>query len=121
MLACQQRDCRSIGLIEAGIAERDHYSRFPHPIFNVSSGEGRSIKDVYNSVRAHLGLPADPAVKIVPVGDDDVPSVVPDPSMTEKILDWKAEVAFSETMKRMLSWYDAHGASGVRPGARLRK
>ena len=85
----------------------------PSGIFNVSSGEGRSIKDVYDSVRAHLGLAPDPAVKIVAVGDDDIPSVVPDPSMTAKALGWKAEVAFSETMKRMLSWYDAHGVSDV--------
>jgi UDP-glucose 4-epimerase len=85
----------------------------PSGIFNVSSGEGRSIKDVYDSVRAHLGLPADPAVKIVPVGDDDVPAVVPDSSMTTKVLGWKSEVAFSETMTRMLSWYDAHGVSEV--------
>jgi UDP-glucose 4-epimerase len=82
-------------------------------IFNVSSGEGQSIRVVYDSVRAHLGLPPDPAVKVVPVGDDDVPTVVPDPSVTTKVLGWKAKVAFPETMKRMLSWYDAHGVSDV--------
>lgn len=85
----------------------------PSGIFNVSSGEGRSIKDVYDSVRAHLGLPVDPAVKVVPVGDDDVPAVVPDPSLTTQVLGWKAKIPFPETMKRMLSWYDAHGVSDV--------
>jgi UDP-glucose 4-epimerase len=88
-------------------------AKAPNGIFNVSSGEGRSIKDVYDLVRAHLGLPPDPAVKVVPVGDDDVPAVVPDPSMTTKVLGWKAKVGFSETMTRMLSWYDAHGVSDV--------
>lgn len=85
----------------------------PSGIFNVSSGEGRSIKDVYTSVRSHLGLPPDPGVKVVPVGDDDVPAVVPDPSATTRVLGWKAKVAFPETMTRMLSWYDAHGVSDV--------
>ncbi len=85
----------------------------PSGIFNVSSGEGRSIKDVYDFVRAHLGLPPDPTVKVVPVGDDDVPTVVPDPSQTTITLGWKAKVAFSKTMRRMLSWYDAHGVSDV--------
>ncbi len=85
----------------------------PSGIFNVSSGEGRSINDVYDSVRAHLGLPPDPAVKVVPVGDDDIPAVIPDPSRTTKVLGWKAKVAFSEVMKGMLSWYDAHGVSDV--------
>lgn len=85
----------------------------PHGIFNVSSGEGRSIKDVYDAVRDHLGLPPDSDVKVVPVGDDDVPAVVPDPSVTTKTLGWKAKISFLETMKRMLSWYDAHGVSDV--------
>jgi UDP-glucose 4-epimerase len=82
-------------------------------IFNVSSGEGRSIKNVYDAVRAHLGLPSDPAVKVVPVGDDDVPAVVPDPSMTTRVLGWKAKVEFPETINRLLSWYDAHGVTDV--------
>jgi UDP-glucose 4-epimerase len=33
--------------------------------------------------------------------------------MTTKSLGWKAKVTFSEAMKRMLSWYDAHGVSDV--------
>lgn len=85
----------------------------PHGIFNVSSGEGRSIKDVYDAVRDHLGLSPDPDVMVVPVGDDDVPAVVPDPSMTTRTLGWKAKIGFPETMQRMLSWYDAHGVSDV--------
>lgn len=82
-------------------------------IFNVSSGEGHSIRDVYDAVRVHLQLPPDPDVKIVPVGDDDVPAVVPDPSQTKLVLGWSAKVSFSETIRRMLSWYDAHGVSDV--------
>jgi nucleoside-diphosphate-sugar epimerase len=82
-------------------------------IFNVSSGEGRSIRDVYDAVRAHLGLSPDPDVKVVPVGDDDVPAVVPDPSRTTAVLGWRAKVSFSETIGRMLAWYDAHGVSDV--------
>jgi nucleoside-diphosphate-sugar epimerase len=85
----------------------------PAGIFNVSSGEGHSIRDVYDAVRAHLELPADPDVKVVPVGDDDVPAVVPDPSLTHLRLGWKAKIPFAETIKRMLSWYDAHGVSDV--------
>ena len=85
----------------------------PTGIFNVSSGEGRSIRDVYDAVRSHLNLPPDPAVKVVPVGDDDVPAVVPDPSRTVSVLGWSAKVPFGETIRRMLSWYDAHGVSDV--------
>ena len=85
----------------------------PTGIFNVSSGEGHSIRDVYDAVRAHLKLPPDPKVKVVPVGDDDVPAVVPDSSQTKSVLGWTAKVPFEEIIRRMLSWYDAHGVSDV--------
>ncbi len=85
----------------------------PTGIFNVSSGEGHSIREVYAAVRLHLQLPPDPDVKVVPVGDDDVPAVVPDPSQTTSVLGWTAKVSFDETIRRMLSWYDAHGVSDV--------
>jgi len=82
-------------------------------IFNVSSGEGHCIREVYDAVRSHLKLPPDPDVKVVPVGEDDVPAVVPDPSRTKSVLGWSAEVSFVETMRRILSWYDAHGVSDI--------
>lgn len=85
----------------------------PTGVFNVSSGIGHSIKEIYDLVRSHLGLPADPDVKVVPVGEDDVPSVVPDPSRTRALLGWQAKVPFDETIRRLLAWYDAHGVSDV--------
>jgi UDP-glucose 4-epimerase len=85
----------------------------PTGIFNVSSGEGHSIRDVYNAVRSHLNLPPDPQVKVVPVGDDDVPAVVPDPSRTTSVLGWSAKVSFADTIERMLSWYDTHGVTDI--------
>ncbi|WFU66908.1 MULTISPECIES: NAD-dependent epimerase/dehydratase family protein [Bradyrhizobium] len=85
----------------------------PTGVFNVSSGIGHSIKEIYDLVRAHLGLPADPDVKVVPVGDDDVPSVVPDPSRTRALLGWQAKVPFDEIIRRLLAWYDAHGVSDI--------
>lgn len=85
----------------------------PTGAFNVSSGIGHSIKEIYDLVRSHLGMPADPDVKVVPVGDDDVPSVVPDPSRTQALLGWRAQVPFDETIQRLLAWYDAHGVNDV--------
>jgi UDP-glucose 4-epimerase len=85
----------------------------PSGIFNVSNGVGHSIKEIYDLVRSHLGLKPDPDVKVVPVGDDDVPSVVPDPSKTQRVLGWRAKVPFEETIRRLLAWYDAHGVNDV--------
>ena len=36
-----------------------------------------------------------------------------DPIETERVLGWKAEVGFEETIGRMLAWYDRHGISAI--------
>lgn len=85
----------------------------PSGIFNVASGEGRTIREVYDAVRDHLGLPPDPHVRVVPVGDDDVASVVPDPAETSRALGWRARVPFAAAIRRQLAWYDAHGVTDI--------
>lgn len=82
-------------------------------VFNVSTGEGRSIRDVYDAVRRYLGLPPDDAVEVVPAGEDDVEAVVLDPAETTARLGWQAAVGFEETLERQLAWYDEHGVSAI--------
>ena len=85
----------------------------PKGVFNISTGEGKSIKDVFDQVVAYLGVELDGDVPIMPVGDDDVQAMVLDPSVTEKVFDWKAEVSFEDTIRKMLEWYDAHGVTAI--------
>lgn len=85
----------------------------PAGVFNVSTGESRSIKDVFDAVAAYLGVAPEEPPPITPPGEDDVPEVVLDPSETERTLGWKAEVGFEETIRRMLAWYDLHGVSAI--------
>ena len=85
----------------------------PLGVFNVSTGESRSIKDVFDAVSKYLDITPVEAPPIVPPGVDDIPEVVLDPSETERVLSWKAAVGFEETIRRMLVWYDAHGVSTV--------
>lgn len=84
----------------------------PGGVFNISSGESRSIKEVFDAVAAYLKLTPE-APPIVPPGEDDVPEVVLDPFVTEAALGWRARVSFEETIRRMLAWYDAHGVSAI--------
>lgn len=84
----------------------------PRGVFNVSTGEGKTIKDVFDMVADHLGVTPEPP-PITPPGPDDVQAVVLDPSATERAFGWKAKVSFEETMRRMLRWYDAHGVLAV--------
>src|SRR5262249_41623316 len=83
----------------------------PGGIFNVSTGIGHSIKEVLEAVTAHLGIEQIMPVPVVPVGVDDIPAVVLDPVRTRSLFGWEAEVDFSEAVRRVLCWYDAHGVS----------
>lgn len=84
----------------------------PAGVFNVSTGEGHTIKDVFVAVAQYLGI-LPPDVPIVPPGADDVPAVVLDPSETERTLGWKATRGFVETINRQLQWYDRHGVTDI--------
>lgn len=95
-------------LLERAVAEDA-----PRGVFNVSTGEGRTIKDVFDAVAAILGVtPAEPP-PIVPPGDDDVPVVVLDPSETTKAFGWRPRVSFEESLRAMIAWYDANGVKDV--------
>lgn len=85
----------------------------PTGTFNVSTGESKSIKDLFDQVVAHLGIVLDEPVPVVPPGDDDVPAVVLDPSATKATLGWEAKVSFEEMMATMLAWYDEHGVRQI--------
>jgi len=84
----------------------------PTGIFNVSTGEGHSIKDVFYAVANYLGI-SPPDVPIVPAGKDDIPVVVLDPRETERAFGWRAQISFKETINRQLKWYDDHGVTDI--------
>lgn len=84
----------------------------PTGVFNVSTGVGHSIHDVFKAVSSYLGIDP-PDVPIAPVGDDDVHEVVLDPSETEKAFDWKANVSFQDTISNQLKWYDKYGINDI--------
>jgi UDP-glucose 4-epimerase len=85
----------------------------PSGVFNVSTGVGASIKDVFDAVVAYLGVTLKEPVPVVPPAADDVPAVVLDPSHTRAVLGWQAKIGFAETITRMLKWYDTHGVSEI--------
>lgn len=84
----------------------------PTGAYNVSTGIGSSIKEVFDEVVKHLNI-STPEVPIVPVGADDVREVVLDSSYTEKVFNWKAKYNFKQTIKRQLEWYDKYGVTDI--------
>ncbi len=85
----------------------------PSGLFNVSTGTGHSIKDIFDIVVDHLGITlAEPVPEVEP-GADDVPAVVLDPSTTMRAFDWTPRYSFEQTIRRMLAWYDQHGVTAI--------
>lgn len=85
----------------------------PTGVFNVSTGTGHSIKEIFDIVADHVGAKLADRVPEVDPGPDDVPAVVLDPSETMNRLGWAPRYRFEETIRRMLSWYDRHGVTAI--------
>lgn len=81
--------------------------------FNVSTGTGHAVRDVFRLVAAHLGLDPDMEVPEIDPGADDVPAVVLDPSDTVRSFDWHPRYTFADIIARMLAWYDRHGVTAI--------
>lgn len=81
-------------------------------VFNVSTGEGHSIKEIYDIIANYLSI-SGTDVPVVPVGDDDVKEVVLDPLETTKMFNWTAKVSFEETIINQLKWYDEYGVGNI--------
>jgi len=85
----------------------------PTGVFNVSTGEGHTIEEVYRSVAKHVGKEHVEPTAINPPGPDDVAEVVLDPSYTNDVFGWHAQVSFSDSMTRILKWYDENGITDI--------
>lgn len=85
----------------------------PSGIYNVSTGTGHAIKEIFDIVVDHLGITLDEPVPEVPPGADDVPAVVLDPSHTIRTFGWTPRYEFAEIIRRMLAWYDRHGVTAI--------
>jgi UDP-glucose 4-epimerase len=85
----------------------------PTGAFNVSTGTGHSIREIFDIVVDHLGIRLDAPVPEVDPGADDVPAVVLDPTVTIAAFGWQPRYTFAETVRRMLAWYDANGVTAL--------
>lgn len=84
----------------------------PTGLFNVSTGEAHTIKEIFDLVTDYLSLPRQD-VPITPPAADDVPVVALDASETQKAFGWMPRVSFKETVRKQLAWYDQYGITDV--------
>lgn len=84
----------------------------PTGVFNVSSGEAHTIKEIFDIVTDYLGL-GSMDVPITPPGADDVPVVALDAAATGTAFGWAPRVRFREIVRRQMAWYDKYGITDV--------
>jgi len=85
----------------------------PTGVFNVSTGTGHTIKEIFDIVVDHLKIELRDPVPETDPGPDDVPAVVLDPSKTIETFGWRPRYSFEQTIRRMLAWYDIHGVTAI--------
>jgi nucleoside-diphosphate-sugar epimerase len=81
-------------------------------IYNVSTGEPHSMKEVFDIVADHLNL-ENVDVPIVPVEKNDVQIISLDPQETKSVFEWQPVVGFEDAIRKQLAWYDKHGITNI--------
>lgn len=81
--------------------------------FNVSSGGGRTIQEVFEAVAEEMAI-TNPRFRTLPLGDDDIESVVLSPDETHRVFGWSAHTDFHETVRQQVDWFKLHGVGTIR-------
>jgi nucleoside-diphosphate-sugar epimerase len=74
-------------------------------IYNVSSGIGYTIKNIYDIIVEYLNIKK-PISTQIPIQEDDVEQIILDSTFTEKIFNWKAQIDIKTSIVNLLKWYD---------------
>lgn len=77
-------------------------------IFNVSTGLGHTISNLFDQVKYSMGN-KNVTAKVKKVNSDDVSEVILDPSFTEKTFGWKSKISFPKMIKKQIQFYEEFG------------
>ena len=77
--------------------------------YHVSTGRDYAIKELFDATLAALNIKLDREVEVRPRGQDDVYTILLDPSKTEKTFGWKAGTPLQTGIKAAVEWYEEHG------------
>lgn len=77
--------------------------------YHFSSGSDVSIKTLYDEVVEALGITDYPQPDLVPIGDDDVGSILLDPSKTARDFGDFTFTPLKETVSQAVHYYQEHG------------
>jgi len=77
--------------------------------YHISSGSDYSIKELYDATIKALELGTLDEVEVRPRNPDDAPTILLDPSQTERDFDWRVTTPLEEGVGRAIDYYRAYG------------
>lgn len=77
--------------------------------YHISTGRDYAIKELFDATLKSLNIKLDREVEVKLRGQDDVYTILLDPSKTEKTFQWKAKTPLEEGIKAAVEWYKVHG------------
>jgi UDP-glucose 4-epimerase len=77
--------------------------------YHISSGSDYSIKELYDATIKALELDTLDEVEVRPRNPDDAPTILLDPSQTERDFDWRVTTPLEEGVGRAIDYYRAYG------------
>ncbi|MBM2814551.1 MAG: NAD-dependent epimerase/dehydratase [Ignavibacteria bacterium] len=85
----------------AGLGDRGYY--------HISSGSDYSIKELFDAAVKALEINLEKDVEVRPRGEDDVFTILIDPSKTNKDFEWKVSTPLEAGIKKAIEWYQKYG------------
>lgn len=77
-----------------------------HQIFNIGSGEGRSLNDLIGAIESLVGRPV--AQRCLPGRSFDVPTNILDISRAKAFLGWQSKTPFYAGLSQTFKWLENH-------------
>jgi UDP-glucose 4-epimerase len=80
-------------------------------VYHVSSGSDVSIKELFDATVKAMGVELDDEVEVRPRNPDDAPSILLDPSKTERDYGWAAKTSLEDGVAKAVGYYREHGVA----------
>lgn len=77
--------------------------------YHISSGKDYAIKELFDATVKALDIQLDKEVEVRERGEDDVYTILLDPSKTKQEFDWNVTTKLEDGIKETIDWYKEYG------------
>jgi UDP-glucose 4-epimerase len=79
--------------------------------YHISTGSDYAIKELFDATTKALSIKLDKDVEVRPRNADDAPTILLDPSKTQRDFQWKATTPLTEGVAKAIAYYKQYGIS----------